>query len=146
MRRCRAGTPGPHQAWSAMDAGNRGAAAVLVAAWSSGSRRRTVSSRMPTDSMADMEILLGEDSMEMLEDLEFYSWIYRMTMARTSKGDVGLTTHGRWSLGCCFASRSGARRETSRNSKLEFLEVPGHVGGVGRGLADAAGHADGIDK
>ena len=26
-------------------------------------------------AVADMEILLGEDSIEMLEDLEFYSWI-----------------------------------------------------------------------
>ena len=26
-------------------------------------------------SVTDMEILLGEDSIEMLEDLEFYSWI-----------------------------------------------------------------------
>jgi len=26
-------------------------------------------------SITDMEILLGEDSIEMLEDLEFYSWI-----------------------------------------------------------------------
>ena len=25
--------------------------------------------------VADMEILLGEDSLEMLEDLEFYDWI-----------------------------------------------------------------------
>ena len=28
-----------------------------------------------TASVTDMEILLGEDSIEMLEDLEFYSWI-----------------------------------------------------------------------
>ena len=26
-------------------------------------------------AMADMEILLGEDSIEMLEELEFYSWL-----------------------------------------------------------------------
>ena len=26
-------------------------------------------------NVTDMEILLGEDSIEMLEDLEFYSWI-----------------------------------------------------------------------
>ncbi len=26
-------------------------------------------------AVADMEILLGEDSIEMLEDLEFYSWL-----------------------------------------------------------------------
>ena len=29
---------------------------------------------MPT-SVTDMEILLGEESLEMLEDLEFYAWI-----------------------------------------------------------------------
>ena len=28
-----------------------------------------------TNSVTDFEILLGEDSLEMLEDLEFYSWI-----------------------------------------------------------------------
>jgi len=28
-----------------------------------------------TATVTDMEILLGEDSIEMLEDLEFYSWI-----------------------------------------------------------------------
>jgi hypothetical protein len=32
-----------------------------------------------------MEILLGEDSIEMLEDLEFYSWID----AAEKEGDVG---------------------------------------------------------
>lgn len=30
--------------------------------------------RVPTE-VTDMEILLGEDSIEMLEDLEFYAWI-----------------------------------------------------------------------
>ncbi len=38
-----------------------------------------------TTAATDMEILLGEDSIEMLEDLEFYSWI---DMAETD-GDVG---------------------------------------------------------
>jgi len=28
-----------------------------------------------TNTVTDFEILLGEDSLEMLEDLEFYSWI-----------------------------------------------------------------------
>lgn len=36
-------------------------------------------------AMADMEILLGEDSIEMLEELEFYSWL-DMTVA---SDDVG---------------------------------------------------------
>ena len=38
-----------------------------------------------TVSVTDMEILFGEDSIEMLEDLEFYSWI---DVAETD-GDVG---------------------------------------------------------
>ena len=29
----------------------------------------------PPTAVADMEILLGEDSIEMFEDLEFYSWL-----------------------------------------------------------------------
>jgi hypothetical protein len=36
-------------------------------------------------TVTDMEILLGEDSIEMLEDLEFYSWID----AAEAEGDVG---------------------------------------------------------
>jgi hypothetical protein len=36
-------------------------------------------------AVTDMEILLGEDSIEMLEDLEFYSWID----IAESDGDVG---------------------------------------------------------
>lgn len=36
-------------------------------------------------TVTDMEILLGEDSIEMLEELEFYSWI---DLAE-SEGDVG---------------------------------------------------------
>ena len=35
-------------------------------------------------AVADMEILLGEDSIEMLEDLEFYSWIDTVDL----EGDV----------------------------------------------------------
>jgi len=38
-----------------------------------------------TAIVTDMEILLGEDSIEMLEDLEFYSWIDSAEM----EGDVG---------------------------------------------------------
>ncbi len=36
-------------------------------------------------TVTDMEILLGEDSIEMLEDLEFYSWIDMADL----EGDVG---------------------------------------------------------
>lgn len=36
-------------------------------------------------AVTDMEILLGEDSIEMLEDLEFYSWID----IAEADGDVG---------------------------------------------------------
>jgi len=38
-----------------------------------------------TATVTDMEILLGEDSIEMLEELEFYSWIDTAEM----EGDVG---------------------------------------------------------
>ncbi len=39
---------------------------------------------LPT-AVTDMEILLGEDSIEMLEDLEFYSWIDTVDL----EADVG---------------------------------------------------------
>jgi len=39
---------------------------------------------LPT-AVTDMEILLGEDSIEMLEELEFYSWIDTVDL----EGDVG---------------------------------------------------------
>ena len=35
----------------------------------------------PPAAVADMEILLGEDSIEMFEDLEFYSWLDVMEQA-----------------------------------------------------------------
>ena len=39
----------------------------------------------PPTAVADMEILLGEDSIEMFEELEFYSWLDVMEQA----DDVG---------------------------------------------------------
>ena len=39
------------------------------------------------DSAADFEILLSEDSLDMLEDLEFYSWIDTANL--DPDGDVG---------------------------------------------------------
>ena len=35
----------------------------------------------PPAAVADMEILLGEDSIEMFEELEFYSWLDVMEQA-----------------------------------------------------------------
>ena len=40
-----------------------------------------------TGSATDFEILIGEDSLEMLEDLEFYSWIDPTDLQ--SSGNVG---------------------------------------------------------
>lgn len=59
------------------------AAAVVLAV--------TLTMRQPVDvealpaTVTDMEILLGEESIEMLEDLEFYSWLDTVE----SEGDVG---------------------------------------------------------
>lgn len=44
----------------------------------------TAVDEMPT-AVTDMEILLGEDSIDMLEELEFYSWIGTVDL----EGDVG---------------------------------------------------------
>ena len=60
------------------------AAAVLIA---------VMVTRVPTGvdeidlpvAMTDMEILLGEESIDMLEDLEFYSWL---DTAESEDGDV----------------------------------------------------------
>ena len=51
-----------------------GVAAVTLVAVMVIVPRPTDVEMMPT-TVTDMEILLGEDSIEMLEDLEFYSWI-----------------------------------------------------------------------
>jgi len=40
-----------------------------------------------TGSVTDFEILIGDDSLEMLEDLEFYSWIDPSDLA--TNGNVG---------------------------------------------------------
>jgi hypothetical protein len=48
------------------------AAVVAVVVW----QGNTVDVTLPANgSVADFELLLGEDSLEMIEDLEFYSWI-----------------------------------------------------------------------
>lgn len=48
------------------------AAVVAVALWSG---NRPPADIAPASSATDLEILLNEDSLEMLEELEFYSWI-----------------------------------------------------------------------
>lgn len=53
-------------------AGVAAAAVVVVVMWSGAPQ---VDELAAPDAAADMEILLTEDSLEMLEDLEFYSWI-----------------------------------------------------------------------
>ena len=44
---------------------------------------------MEPGTVADIEILLTEDSLEMLEDLEFYSWIELDEDSDTPGGNVG---------------------------------------------------------
>ena len=53
-------------------AGVAAAAVVAVVLWSG---NLPIDQLTPDASAADFEILLTEDSFEMLEDLEFYSWI-----------------------------------------------------------------------
>ena len=48
------------------------AAVVVVVLWSG---NRPVEELTPPELASDFEILLTEDSFEMLEDLEFYTWI-----------------------------------------------------------------------
>lgn len=49
-----------------------GVAAALVVAVMLALPQTQVNSSLP---VSDMDILLGEDSIEMLEDLEFYAWL-----------------------------------------------------------------------
>ena len=48
------------------------AAVVLMVMWNG---NQTLDVPQAPDVASDMEILLNEDSLEMIEDLEFYSWI-----------------------------------------------------------------------
>jgi hypothetical protein len=61
--------PAWHQ-W-APAAGVAAAAVVAVVIWTGNPAEQG----MDSPEVADIEILLTEDSLEMLEDLEFYSWI-----------------------------------------------------------------------
>ena len=65
---------GPAGQWARwVPAGGLAAAAVVaVMVWQGAPVEDTAPA---AGSAADFEILLGEDSLDMLEDLEFYSWI-----------------------------------------------------------------------
>ena len=64
----------PKRQWSRWMPATGVAAAVLVAVMVLQSPT-AVNDFAAATTVTDMEILLGEDSIEMLEDLEFYSWI-----------------------------------------------------------------------
>jgi hypothetical protein len=64
----------PAQQWSRWMPVTGVAAAVLIAVMVMQSPTAVDDAALST-AATDMEILLGEDSIEMLEDLEFYSWI-----------------------------------------------------------------------
>ncbi len=74
----------PKLRWSAWAPATGAAAAVLVAVIVVQSPVGIDETELPA-AVADMEILLGEDSIEMLEDLEFYSWLDVAEL----DGDVG---------------------------------------------------------
>ena len=63
----------PTRQWSRWMPATGVAAAVLVAVMVM-QNPAGIDEPLPA-AVADMEILLGEDSIEMLEDLEFYSWL-----------------------------------------------------------------------
>ena len=69
LARAASARPGWHQ-W-APAAGVAAAAVVAVVVWTGNPTIDGTGS----PEVADIEILLTEDSLEMLEDLEFYSWI-----------------------------------------------------------------------
>ncbi|MGI9237572.1 MAG: hypothetical protein ACR2QZ_09260 [Woeseiaceae bacterium] len=75
---------GPRRQWSRWMPATGAVAAILVAVVVLQSPT-AVDDVASVESVTDMEILLGEDSIEMLEDLEFYSWID----IAESEGDVG---------------------------------------------------------
>ena len=74
----------PRHQWSRWMPATGVAAAALIAVVMLQSPAAIEVVNGPT-AVTDMEILLGEDSIEMLEDLEFYSWID----IAEAEGDVG---------------------------------------------------------
>lgn len=76
--------PHPQRQWSRWMPATGAVAAILVAVAVLQSPS-SIDDVTAVTTVTDMEILLGEDSIEMLEDLEFYSWID----IAESDGDVG---------------------------------------------------------
>jgi hypothetical protein len=74
----------PGWRWSTWAPATGLAAAVLIAVMVAQSPVTLEDTQLPA-AVADMEILLGEDSIEMLEDLEFYRWLDVAEL----EGDVG---------------------------------------------------------
>jgi negative regulator of sigma E activity len=74
----------PRRLWSAWAPATGVAAAVTIAVIMVQSPVGMNGDEVPA-ALADMDILLGEDSIEMLEDLEFYSWLDAVEL----DGDVG---------------------------------------------------------
>ena len=83
---CRGETPGAQWSrWMPVTAG--AAATVLVAVMV---MRGPGSDDVFEPSAADFELLLSEESIEMLEELEFYTWLATVDMeAEGEVGDVG---------------------------------------------------------
>ena len=69
-----AGLQQPARQWSRWMPATGVAAAVLIAVVAVQLPNVDDDSALPA-AVTDMEILLGEDSIEMLEELEFYSWL-----------------------------------------------------------------------
>ena len=67
-------------------AGVAAAAVVAVVMWTGDPPTDVLT---PASANADIEILLTEDSFEMLEDLEFYSWIDLDEASDEPGGNVG---------------------------------------------------------
>jgi hypothetical protein len=77
---------GPRWIEWAPAAGVAAAAVVAVVLWTG---ERPTDALTPATINADIEILLTEDSFEMLEDLEFYSWIDLDEELEAAGGNVG---------------------------------------------------------
>lgn len=85
----RSPTPAPWWRWSVLPAGGVAAAAVVAALL-------FVHPRVPSEtglqasSLSDLEILLGDEDLQMLdEDIEFYGWLEEQPEIRSGGDSVG---------------------------------------------------------
>jgi hypothetical protein len=78
--------PGPGGEWARWvpAGGLAAAAAVAVVVWQGAA---VEPGTPPAGTATDFEIILGEDSLDMLEELEFYSWMDVASLE--PEGDVG---------------------------------------------------------